>query len=176
MNGQNVNDLVKKAKKGDSRSFGELYGYYAAELYRFALYTLKNPHDAEDAVQNACIAAFRKIGDLRKDSSFKTWFFSILYNECIKIAGSRSRHAEIACDDMSVFDETIPDMTGSCDLLELLDILSDEQKAMIILSVFDGLNSNEIAEILGKNPSTVRSSLSRLLMKLRKQIEGADNE
>lgn len=175
MDGQ-TNELIRQAKRGDAHAFGELYGLYAGELYRFALYNLKNTFDAQDAVQNAAVNAFRKIKDLKKEESFRSWFFKILYNECRKIVSSKSRLYEVSRDEMSVFNEAVPSHSEKVDLMSLLDPLSPEQRSIIILSVFYGLTSEEIGKILGMKAGTVRSSLSRLLLKLRKQIEGADNE
>lgn len=172
MDRHKLKNLIKKAKGGDCTAFGELYGEYATELYRFALYTLKNEADAQDAVQSAALTAFRKIKDLRNDMSFKSWFFKILYNECRKTAGALSRKNELLYEDMSVIDGELPDFTGSKDLLSLIELLSEKDKAIIILSVFEDYTSKEIAEILGMNAGTVRSRLSRLLTALRKQIEG----
>ncbi|MBR3767819.1 MAG: RNA polymerase sigma factor [Clostridia bacterium] len=175
MNGQEIKSLIKKAKHGDSRSFGLLYGEYAKELYRFALYTLKSTCDAEDAVQSAALIAYRKLKDLKKDESFKSWFFKILYNECRKILSQKNKLYEISYDDVSVFQEEAPDISEKSDLISLLDTLSEENKAIVILSVFEGYTSKEIAEILGMKPGTVRSTLSRTLNKLRNQLEGAKN-
>lgn len=175
MNGQDMKKLIKRAKNGDVRAFGEIYGSLATELYRFALYYMKNPHDAEDAVQNACIAAFTKLDSLKKDDSFRSWFFKILYNECLKIHGSKAAKFEISSEDVSLSGESVPDMCENYDVLTLLDGLSEKERSIVILSVFENYNSNEIADILGMKPPTVRSSLSRLLTKLRIQIEGAKN-
>ncbi len=168
--------LIKKAKKGDSKAFGQLYSQCSKELYRFALYILKNHADAEDAVQNAAISAFGKIGTLKKDDSFRAWFFRILYNECLKISGSRARKNEISTEDFFIQDEEIPDITRESDALSLLEGLSENDRAVIVLSVLEDYTSNEISEILGIPSATVRSKLSRLLLKLRKQIEGESYE
>ena len=176
MDGQKMKSLIKKAKHGDCESFGILYAEYMKELYRFALYVLKKPEDAEDAVQNAAIIAFKKIGSLKKDDSFKSWFFKILFNECRKIIFSKSRVREMPCEDIGIYDESIPDFSSGSDLLSLLDELNERDKSIVILSVFDNLTSEEIAEILSMKPATVRSRLSRLLFALRKQIEGVNNE
>ena len=176
MDGQKITSLIKQAKKGSADAFGEIYSLYAKDLYRFALYNLKNTFDAEDAVQNAAIIAFTKIGSLKKDESFKSWFFKILYNECLKISTAKSRVSEVPSENVAFFGDeqvTLPDETG---VLALLDKLSEEEKSIIILSVFNEYNSKEIASILSMNPSTVRSSLSRLLKKLRLQLEGEENE
>lgn len=53
--------LIKKAKKGDVEAFGELYTTVYKKLYRFALYILKNPQDAEDVVSEAVTDAFNGV-------------------------------------------------------------------------------------------------------------------
>ena len=127
-------------------------------------------------MQNAAVIAFTKIGNLKKDESFKSWFFKILYNECLKIVSSKSRAREIPSDNVVLFKEDevrLPDESG---VMALLENLSEEEKSIVILSVLHEYTSKEIAEILSMNPSTVRSSLSRLLKKLRDQLEGDENE
>ncbi len=176
MDGQKMKNLIKSAKKGNADAFGELYSFYAKDLYRFALYNLKNTFDAEDAVQNAAVAAFTKIGNLKKDESFRSWFFKILYNECLKIVTSKSRVREIPSESVALLrDEQVqlPDESG---VMALLEKLSEQEKSIVLLSVLYEYTSKEIAEILSMNPSTVRSSLSRLLKKLREQLEGDENE
>ena len=175
MDKEEIKALVKKAKHGDAKAFGDLYSRYALSLYRFALSVLKNPDDAEDAVQNACLAAWDKIGGLKKENSFRSWFFKILYNECLKIHRSKPRRFEVSSDNIEKSEEAVPDMCEKSDVLTLLDGLSEKERSIIILSVFEDYNSNEIAEILGMKPGSVRSALSRLLTKLRIQTEGAKN-
>lgn len=175
MDGSDMKNLIRKARKGDAHAFGEIYGSLATELYRFAFYYMKNSHDAEDAVQNACLAAWDKIGGLKKENSFRSWFFKILYNECLKIHSSKPRRFEVSSENIEKSEEAVPDMCEKSDVLTLLDGLSEKERSIIILSVFEDYNSNEIAEILGMKPGSVRSALSRLLTKLRIQTEGAKN-
>ncbi len=172
MDGYDLKKLIKKAKAGDCNAFGELYGKYKNELYRFALYTLKDTYDAEDAVQSAALTAYKSIGSLRNEGSFKSWFFKILYNECLKILSAGAKKHEYGYEDISVIEDELPDFTGRSDLLSLIELLSEKDKAIVILSVFEGYSSKEIAGIIGLRPGSVRSRLSRLLSALRKQIEG----
>ncbi len=171
-----MKNLIKKAKKGDNGAFGQLYTQSATDFYRFALYILKNHSDAEDAVQNAAIYAYRKIGMLKNDDSFKAWFLRILYNECLKISGAKFRKNETVTEDIFAFDREAPDTARESDALSLLEGLPENDRAIIVLSVLEDYNSSEISEILGIPSATVRSKLSRLLTKLRKQIEGENNE
>ena len=65
--------LVKRAKRGDTAAFAELYGTIYKRLYQFALYTLGNTQDAEDVVSAAVMEAFENIGKLRKEDAFSVW-------------------------------------------------------------------------------------------------------
>ncbi len=176
MKQQEIGILIKLAKDGDRSAFGKLYEAYAQQLYRFALYTLKNTYDAEDAVQNAAIAAFRKIKSLKNNDSFKSWFFKILYNECMKIAGEKSRRYEILTEDISIYEAFAPHKDTDDDAMSLLSSLSEKEKAVVILTVLEEYSSKEAARILGMTPGSVRSMLSRSLAKLRKNTEGDKNE
>ena len=73
---------IKMAKSGDADAFAELYREIYLDLYRFALYTLRSPADAEDAVSETVIDAFTSIQKLRSEESFKAWIFKILSAKC----------------------------------------------------------------------------------------------
>ena len=73
MNGKELENFIKRAKKGDAHAFGIVCGGLSQDAYRFALFYMKNPHDAEDAVQDACLKAWQKLPDLKKTEAFRTW-------------------------------------------------------------------------------------------------------
>ncbi len=72
---ENTVKLVELAKHGNKDAFATLYEQIYKDLYRFALYTLKNPSDAEDVVSEAVIDAYSGIKKLRSNESFKSWIF-----------------------------------------------------------------------------------------------------
>ena len=74
--------LVKRAKRGDTAAFAELYGTIYKRLYQFALYTLGNTQDAEDVVSDTVMDAYAGIKGLKKEESFRAWIFRILSNKC----------------------------------------------------------------------------------------------
>ena len=86
--------LVLKAKQGDSAAFSKLYEFYASDMQRFALYMLKNSHDAEDAVQEAAVSAWKNIKNLRDDALFKAWIFKILSNKCKSMLASGGKNPD----------------------------------------------------------------------------------
>ena len=85
-------ELVRKAKNGDTKAFSLLYADVCKEMYKFALYMMKHTEDAEDAVSETVISAFENIAKLKNESSFKSWIFTILGNQCRKMLGKRGNH------------------------------------------------------------------------------------
>ena len=69
----NVENLVKKSKQGDTAAFGDLYEIYSKDMFRFAFFYTGSQTVAEDCVSEAVLIAFRKIGELKNVSSFKSW-------------------------------------------------------------------------------------------------------
>lgn len=76
--------FIRKAKQGDPKAFSQLYAEIYKDLYRFAFYMTKHAQDAEDAVSEAVISAYENISGLKKESSFKSWMFTILNHQCKK--------------------------------------------------------------------------------------------
>ena len=79
--------LIEQAKRGDKDSFADLYEQVADELYRVALYTLGNVHDAQDAVSETFVEAYRGLGSLRDNAAFRAWIMRILTIRCKRKMG-----------------------------------------------------------------------------------------
>ena len=164
-------DLIRRARRGDAKAFARLYSEIYRDLYRFALCMLRHPQEAEDAVSEAVIAAYENISSLRKESSFKSWIFTILNNECRRALMKRSRERKIT-DDADTYPGAAaagaePDYAQREDIRRALELLDDEERMIVAFSVFGGYRSEEIAEMLNKNASSVRSRKKRALEKMR---------
>lgn len=161
---------VKKAKSGDAAAFACLYQQVYADLYRFALYTLKNKNDAEDAVSETVTDAFASIGKLRKAEAFKGWIFRILYNKCKdKLKEYAKKDGELS-EDYWEFPSAEKVEDGAV-MRALFFELSEEERLIISMHLFAGYTSKEIGKLLGLNGNTVRSKESRALKKLAQQME-----
>ena len=159
-------ELVKQAKNGDSNAFALLYEKYYNDLYRFALCYMENPVLAQDAVSEAVLTAYEKLPDLRKDSAFKSWIFSITANTCKQALRKRN---EVSLPED--YDKPVrEDGYVSLELMSLLKSLDNKERLVVTLSVFSGYRSSEIASMLKLRPGSVRSIKSRALEKLRKSI------
>ena len=169
-----LDKLVKEAQTGDSKAFAKVYSFYAEDLYRFALWYTGKSADAEDAVQEAVLIAFKNIAKLRKVSSFRSWMFKILANVCkTKLTNPADRLCVVSVDDIKESD-VLPegnDFTQSAELKAALDSLAPEEKQIVLLSVIGRYKSKEIAEIMEMTPGSVRSKLSRSLDKMREILQ-----
>jgi RNA polymerase sigma-70 factor, ECF subfamily len=76
-------DLVQRARRGDPAAFGELVTRHRSAVYRAARAALGSHADAEDAAQDAFLAAYRQLDGFRGDSSFKTWLLTITWHQAI---------------------------------------------------------------------------------------------
>lgn len=161
---------IKKAKRGDAAAFAGLYQQVYADLYRFALYTLKNKNDAEDVVSETVVDAFASIGKLHQAEKFKGWIFRILYNKCKdKLREYTKKDVELPEDYQEIpTEEKIED--GAV-MRALFFELGEEERLIISMHLFAGYTSKEIAKILGLNENTVRSKESRALKKLARELK-----
>lgn len=164
--------LVEKAIKGDQSSFAQVYDYYAPDLYRVALYTLKNPHDAEDVVSETFVEAYRGIKNLRDPSKIKPWLMRILSIRCKRKIGEyvQGRQESDLDDHIFVLEgggDLSLDSIHRLDLIEALDNLNEEERLIISLATIQGYTVREVAEILDSPQGTVSSKLYRALDKLR---------
>ncbi len=158
---------VTKARCGDRAAFGALYDAVAPDLYRVALYSLRNPQDAEDAVSETFMEAWKGIGSLRDDGSFKPWIMRILSIRCKRRIGGYVREkGNIDIEDY--VEEGVPDQSSArAEVLDALDKLSGEERQIVLLNTLEGYTMREIAEILQMPQGTVSSKLHRTLKKLR---------
>ena len=170
--------LIRKAQRGDVKAFSELYARIYRELYRFALYTMKHPQDAEDAVSETVIAAYENIHKLKKEESFRSWIFTILANRCrrkLKTVQKMEELPESLAAAEFLYDTGFfklaaaeQDHAESCDVRKAFMKLDEEDRIIVACSVLEGYASAEIGRMLGMNPATVRSRKARAIDRLRR--------
>ena len=159
--------LVKRAKKGSTEAFAELYEQIYIDLYRFALYTMGHKQDAEDAVSETVIAAYENLPQLRNEKAFHAWIFKILVNICNK---KLRQKVERPIEERPEESEH-PDDAQAYDVKNAFQELSEEEREIVGLTVFGGYTSLELGQMLGINSNTVRSKRSRALDKLSKKLK-----
>ncbi len=151
-----------------------MYDMIAPELYKVALYTLGNQQDAEDAVSETFVEAYKGIKNLRDESSFKRWMMTILSVRCKRhIAGYIKERKNIDIDDI-LEEPSTPDNISQSDKISIWDAmetLSEEERQIVMLATVQGYTTREVSEMMELPHGTVSSKLHRTLKKLRRILE-----
>lgn len=168
MKTENFKKDVNLAISGDTQAFSRIYALVYEELYHTAFYSLRNEHDACDVVSETVLDAFSSIKKLRNEEAFKSWIFKIL---SAKIKRKQTEYLNQPSDIEE--NENILKEKFDYEHLEIAQALysiDDTERLILSLSVLSGYSGDEISEICGINPSTVRSKLARTKEKLKKYI------
>ena len=168
-------ELVERARAGDLVAFEELVVRYQARAVRLA-WTLAGG-DAEDAVQEAFVKAYRSLDRFRTGAAFRPWLFAIVANEARnrrRSAGRRERLAVRAAalqptdrDGADSPEEESVAADRRRRLAAAIETLGDRDREVIACRWFAGLSEAEMAVVLSCRPGTVKSRLSRALVRLR---------
>ena len=147
--------------------FMELYEMVYKDLYRLAYFYLGNAHEAEDVVSETVLKAYEKFDSLRDKSAFKNWIFKILVNQCNTRLRKRITKKTYELKEEMSYQPKMEDMVV---VKELLEHLTKEERQIVVLSVFGGYKGEEIAKLLHKSHSTIRSKYRRALKKLEEKL------
>lgn len=158
----------------DKKAFEEQYRLIYKDMYRFALYTLKHEADAEDAVAEAVMDAWKGLGNLREDGAFRSWMFKILSIKCKrkqKEYVNKTLPLNDAVDLETILGHDRPGLEEAQDVRNAFWQLNEEERLIISMSIFGGYKSREIGMMLELKAATVRSKLSRGLEKMQVKLE-----
>lgn len=173
-------DIVEKCianiVKGDKQALAQLYEQTHAAVYGFALSILKNQQDAEDVLQDVYLQIWKAAAGYKPAGKPLAWIFTITRNLALMRLREQSRTIAVAPEDwQNVFaDEPAVNQEDRLVIESLLDMLSDEERQIVMLHAVAGMKHREIAEILSMGLPTVLSKYSRALKKLRNALKEAD--
>ena len=162
--------LVVRAQEGDTTAFEALARRHQARLYRLAIRVMNDPVEAEDALQEALIDAWRRIDRYRLESSFATWMYRIVTCRCMDMLRKRKPVPIEQVDDQAPAPDN-PARAAELDA-ELTALgravagLPDEQRICWVLRELEGLGYAEIAGIVGVSEDAVRGRIHRARVKL----------
>jgi len=166
--------LVERARTGDQLAFSELFAIHVDRCYAIAYRILRDPHRAEDAVQQALLLAWRDLPGLRDANRFDAWLMRLLVNQCYQLAG-RHRRLNARVRELVPEDPSPTNTYVAVEDREALEhafaVLSPEQRAVFVLHHHVGLPLTTIASTLGVPIGTVKSRLHYATRLLREAIE-----
>jgi RNA polymerase sigma-70 factor (ECF subfamily) len=179
----NEDALIRRVQNGERDLFYELVQPYERRLYAAAFSILRNPHDAEDAAQEAILKALKNIRQFRFEARFSTWLIQITINEARM--RRRKEHAEIMepigeyredegtytprdfADWREIPSESLERTEVRELLLEALASLGAKYREIFILRDVNHLSIEEVSGMLGISRASVKTRLLRARLMLR---------
>ena len=170
-------ELLERCRAGDGDAFEALLLRHQAALYGLAYRILGDREEAMDALQDACVKAWRGIAEQR-GGAFRSWMNSIVARTCVDRIRSRRPASPLDDDDRVI---ALPDPSPGPELTALsrdrvrsievaLSRLSPEHRAVILMRDLSGLSYEEIADSLGVPIGTVRSRIARARSGLQTEL------
>ena len=145
------------------------------DAYRLARAILLDDGEAEDAVQEASLAAWRRQGSLRDPARFDVWFDRILVNQCRDQLRRRKRSVQLAPPPVGFEAVAEPLETGTdAELDQALAALDADHRVVVVMRYWQDRTVEDIADRLGIPPGTVKSRLHNALKRLRSNLEARD--
>jgi len=168
-----LQDALDLARAGDPRGFEELYGQLAGSVTRFA--HSRSAEDPEGLTNDVFLAAFRHLEEFDgDDDDLRGWVFTIARNKLIDDARRRSRRPRTVdagvADADHITASAESDVVGTDWVHDQLEILTDEQREVVLLRVVGGLTVPEIADVVKRSIGSVKALQRRALRQLEKNL------
>ena len=188
-------ELVRRAQNDDPWAIEQLVLRYQKKVYGIAYQMLSgDAEEAQDRTQDAFLKAFRKIKQFKGNASFYTWLYRIVVNTCLDARRRRKRWKEIffpwrldknkEAEPTSSLEE-FPDTTHNSnplstvskqqlenDVKTAMNTLSERQRSIFQLKIFQEMSIAEIAKMMGLAEGTVKTHLFRATQVIQKQLKG----
>lgn len=176
-------DLMKRAQKGDSTAFGDLFSAHKGRVYSLCLRMTNNVSEAEDLVQDAFLQVFRNLSAFRGESAFSTWLYRVTVNTVLMhYRRKRPLHTSLdatyeGADDARPAkreyghrDARLESSALRVALARAISELPAGARAIFVLHEIEGYQHREIAGFLGCSVGTSKSQLHKARMKIRECI------
>jgi RNA polymerase sigma factor (sigma-70 family) len=173
-------ELIERARQGDVASYEELVRRHQEAAGRVAYVVAGSTAEAEDAVQEAFVKAYRALPRFRLEAPFRPWLMRIVANEARnrrRSAGRRARLALRVAEDRPSGDAAPSPEAAVLEreeqeaLLHAVNELGERDRMVITYRYFLEMSEREMAEALGVAPGTVKSRLARAMARLRRVLE-----
>ena len=171
---------IREILKGDSGSFSQLVEKYSHLAFSLSMKILNQREDAEEAAQDAFIKAYNSLSSFQSSSTFKTWFFRIVYNTSISKLRTR-KNIEVKFEDVKISDTEIQATENAIGQLNTedrrkylqlgLERLEPEEQALLKMYYYDDFSMDEMSVIIGLTVTNVKVKIHRSRKKLLLELK-----
>lgn len=174
-----LEQLVRRAQRGDAHAFEQLASTFLRPAYSVALAFVRRPSDAEDIAQDALIAAFEHVESCREPERFVAWLMTIVRNRSKNWLTQRRFRDVLPDDDPTEVSAPEVDLDSGLmrdRLVHALDVLNVAEREVVLLHDLEGFTHQEISDTLGISCVMSRQHLFVARRKLRTQLADAQVE
>jgi RNA polymerase sigma-70 factor (ECF subfamily) len=170
-----IKDLVDRSVDGDAEAFGELYERYVNEIYRYFYHHVGDACEAEDLAERTFLKVWQSINRYRwQGKPFTAWLYTLAHNEMVDYF--RAKRPKAPLDERQPYYGAGPDdlaiqQQAHADVRRALQLLTPDQRQLIVLKFYMEKDNREIAAIMGKKEGTVRALQMRALAALRRKLQ-----
>lgn len=170
-----------RVKEGEADEYAYIVERFQQRMFTYCRLILNNDEDAEDAVQDIFVKAYRSINQFQANISFSAWLYRIAHNHCLNLIRKQRSYLRMLGlwkQKERTEEQVMLPASSPTDLsFELAwGALSPEERCLLILHAVEEKSVAEIAEILSVKPETVKKRLYRTKKKLKKQSENVKEE
>lgn len=177
--------LVKIARTGDSEAFAELYAATYSKQYNFSYQYVKDPHIAQDILQDVYILVLKNLNALKDPRLFVSWLNQITFRVCYDYKRKLALRAQELAGDQDIYDTHSPGAAISpekqialkyqkTELMQQILSLKPKEAQAIIMRYYNNMTIEEIAGAMDCSRSTVKRRLISGKMALKSKINSAD--
>lgn len=172
-------ELYSLCERGDRKAQMRVYDQYATGMYHVSLRIVKDKAQAEDIMQESMITAFSKMKQWNREATFGSWLKRIVVNNSLTHLKKEKRMPKVAYEDVAYemenkIDEKIDmeaaGMTAK-KVLQVMNLLKDNYRQVLTLSLIEGMDNEEISEIMGISNAMCRTTISRAKESLRNKMQ-----
>ncbi len=167
-------ELVERLQKGDVEAFDMIYEKYSGKLYAFGLKYLRSTTESEELVQSVFLKLWENYKNLNKELSFKSYLFTIAYNDICKLFRKRNYLREFISETLYGNSQSSSETEDGIDYQSVLDRvqqivnnLPEKQKNIFLKSRLEDKSTKEIAKEVGLSPGTIDNYISESLKFIR---------
>lgn len=165
---------VEKAIEGDVDAYGVLYNTYVDRIFRYVFFQVRDRMMAEDITQEVFIKGWKAINTCRgKEHTFSAWLYRIARNHMVDIL--RKNHTELSLELIDPAGDKNTEYEAETSIewqkvIAAVNALPEPQKQLILLKFLNGIDNNEIGDIMGKRQGAIRALQMRALENLRESL------
>jgi RNA polymerase sigma-70 factor (ECF subfamily) len=177
---QIAEDDIKQILHTDAgKAFRMIVDRYGSKLYWHIRRIVIIHDDADDALQNTFINAWKSIGSFRNESSLFTWLYSIATNEALTLLRKREKESSVPLDDLEGFFAGSAEGStwfdgdeASAKLQNAILKLPDKQRVVFNMKYFNDMSYEEMSGVLGTTVGALKASYHHAVKKIEKYIRG----